>query len=226
MPRKPTQPPAAPSLDTLLDDALGGILSQGWDESGGAAQSPPDAPVAPVVAPSKPVLEYPPLPVRGAEPAPVPSTLAVVERSEAAEDDEEDASGLLDIGLLTDLAAGRKGAVEAARAAGVTEAQLQSSLAVALREVDPKEIAKAMGLQAAEQQLKSGAIYGAVLADLVADMAAGRLKPETKIELAKLLANVGRVMPKEDKNVSAGGGFTLNINLAGAGSQPVIIDAN
>ena len=89
----------------------------------------------------------------------------------------------------------------------------------------PEEIAKAMGLQAAEQQLKSGALYGAVLADLVADMAAGRLKPEHKLDLARLLSKVGRVEPREEKGVVAGGGFTLNINL-GAGEKPVVIEAS
>jgi hypothetical protein len=128
--------------------------------------------------------------------------------------------------MLSDLAAGRTTPLEAAEHAGVTTGQLQASLAVALREVPPDEIAKAMGLQAAEQQLKSGAIYGAVLADLVADMAAGRLKPEVKIELAKLLAKVGRIEPKEAKDAGTGGGFILNISVGAAPAQPITIESN
>lgn len=154
--------------------------------------------------------EYPPVPVREAPQEAPP----------------EGDRGVMDIGLLADLAAGRKTAVEAARFAGVSVDEIQSSLAVALREVPPEEIAKAMGLQAAEQQLKSGALYGAVLADLVADMAAGRLKPETKIELAKLLARVGRVEPKEEKGAGVGGGFVLNIQLGANDPKPVIVEAS
>lgn len=154
--------------------------------------------------------DYPPVPVREPDPpVPVP----------------EGERGMMDIGLLADLAAGRKTADEAARFAGVSVDEIQASLAVALREVPPEEIAKAMGLQAAEQQLKSGALYGAVLADLVRDMAEGRLKPETKIELAKLLARVGRVEPKDEKGAGAGGGFTLNIMLGAGDRQPVTIEA-
>lgn len=155
--------------------------------------------------------DYPPVPVREPDPpVPVP----------------EGERGMMDIGLLADLAAGRKTADEAARFAGVSVDEIQASLAVALREVPPEEIAKAMGLQAAEQQLKSGALYGAVLADLVRDMAEGRLKPETKIELAKLLARVGRVEPKDEKGAGAAGGFTLNIMLGSNDPKPVIIDAH
>jgi hypothetical protein len=116
--------------------------------------------------------------------------------------------------------------VEAAQAAGVTTDQIQSALATALHEVDPREIAKALGLQAAEQQLKSGALYGAVLHDLVLDMQSGRLKPDLKIELAKLLARVGRIEPKEDKGTAVGQGFVLNINLGAAGPTPVTINAD
>lgn len=182
----------------VLDAVLGGIVGQGWEDT-----APPQA--------AAPLPEYPPLPVREPQPDPEPPS-----------DSER---GVMDIGLLADLAAGRKTAEQAARFAGVSVDEIQSSLAVALREVPPEEIAKAMGLQAAEQQLKSGALYGAVLADLVADMACGRLKPETKIELAKLLARVGRVEPKEDKGAGAGSGFTLNIMLGAGDPRPVIIDA-
>ena len=153
--------------------------------------------------------DYPPVPVREPDPpAPVP----------------EGERGMMDIGLLADLAAGRKTADEAARFAGVSVDEIQASLAVALREVPPEEIAKAMGLQAAEQQLKSGAIYGAVLADLVADMAEGRLKPEHKLDLARLLSRVGRIEPKEEKGAGVGGGFRLNI-VIGGDTPPVIVEA-
>lgn len=208
-----------------LDSALGCIVGQGWDD--GSATTPDvGIPTSDLATPepsndaglqkpeppqqATPTPEYPPLPVRPADVEPEPPA-----------DSER---GVMDIGLLADLAAGRKTAEQAAAFAGVSVSDIQSSLATALREVPPEEIAKAMGLQAAEQQLKSGAIYGAVLADLVADMAEGRLKPETKIELAKLLARVGRVEPKEDKGVGAGGGFVLNINLGNA-ERPVTIDA-
>lgn len=195
-----------------LDALLGGLVNQGWEDPPPVPEAaPPKADIVIPISVENQALtepEYPPVPVREAPQEATP----------------EGDRGVMDIGLLTDLAAGRKTAVEAARFAGVSVDEIQSSLAVALREVPPEEIAKAMGLQAAEQQLKSGALYGAVLADLVADMAAGRLKPETKIELAKLLARVGRVEPKEDKGVGAGGGFVLNINLGNA-ERPVTIDA-
>lgn len=193
-----------------LDEALGSILTQGWSDP-----APPGEDVQHAVSPPRGELEtvpsYPPLPQRDDEPAAPPG-------------DEAPPGALLDIGLLTDLATGKKGAVAAAQAAGVTPQQLQSSLAIALRDVPPEEIAKALGLQAAEQQLKSGALYGAVLADLIADMAVGRLKPEIKVELAKLLARIGRVEPKEAKDVAAGGGFVLNIQVGGA-AAPVTIEA-
>ena len=185
-----------------LDAALGSLTR--WD----------DTPTEPVADQSEktslsPEPEYPPVPVREEPPAATP----------------EGDRGVMDIGLLADLAAGRKTAVEAARFAGVSVDEIQSSLATALREVPPEEIAKAMGLQAAEQQLKSGALYGAVLADLVADMAAGRLKPEHKLEMAKLLARVGRVEPKEEKGAGVGGGFRLNI-VIGGDTPPVIVEAS
>lgn len=190
------------------------------------------------------LLEYPPLPVRDALPAVVKPKRGRVGKEEAKEmarqamteagiehdvdepppDDQERHRGLLDIGLLSDLATGKKTALEAAEAAGITTAEVHSSLATALRDVDPKEIAKAMGIQAAEQQLKSGALYGVVLSELVNDMLNGRLSPMAKLDLAKLLANVGKIMPKEDKNVAAGGGFVLNISMGGA-PQPITIEA-
>lgn len=233
-----------PSMDDLLDGALGSILNQGWNEAPGQsseqwkALTPVATPVETVADPTPargrvdPIPgEYPPLPVRDdvahyLEPQPHGGALM---RSPAQPEDDPDPvapqRAVMDIGLLADLAAGRKTAAQAAAFAGVSADQVQSSLALALREVPPDEIAKALGLQAAEQQLKSGAIYGVVLADLVADMASGRLKPEVKIELAKLLARVGRVEPKDDKSAGAGNGFVLNISM-GAGQQPIIIDAN
>ncbi|OWT55259.1 hypothetical protein CEY11_21350 [Candidimonas nitroreducens] len=123
----------------------------------------------------------------------------------------------LSIGQLAELAMGRM-------PPGVTPEDAQSELAVMLREVDPKEIEKAMGLQAAEQQLKSGAFYGAVLADLIKDMAAGGLKPELKIKLATLLARVGRVDPKDDGPAGMGSGFQLIINMDAAARAPVTVD--
>lgn len=201
-----------------LDAALGAIVDLGWEDKS-APQRVPEA-----ITP-EPIAEYPPAPVRPtraalAAPTPVPAPRP----TPAPEESGEAVGGVLDIGMLTDLAAGRTTAQQAADRAGVSVAQLQSSLATALREVPPEEITKALGLQAAEQQLKSGALYGAVLADLVADMAAGRLKAETKIELAKLLARVGRIEPKEDKGAGVGNGFVLNISL-GAGREPVTIEA-
>lgn len=189
-----------------LDAALGGIVGQGWVDT-----PEPDVGNPTTLQDQPPTPEYPPLPVRPADAEPEPPGGA--ER------------GVMDIGLLADLAAGRKTAEQAAQFAGVSVDEIQSSLAVALREVPPEEIAKAMGLQAAEQQLKSGALYGAVLADLVADMAFGRLKPETKIELAKLLARVGRIEPKDEKGAGAGGGFTLNIMMGAGDPKPITIEA-
>lgn len=210
-----------------LDAQLANLVNSGWD-------APPAAAPAPVAStPAEPVIErtpppkYPPLPVRPGvdeylEPQPHGGAL---KRSEAVPTGEPSRVPV-NIGLLADLAAGRRTPAQVATAAGVTQQDLEAELATTLREVDPKEIAKALGIQAAEQQLKSGALYGAVLADLVHDMSSGRLKAEQKIELAKLLAKVGRIEPKEEKNVGVGGGFTLNINLGGqAPAAPIVIDA-
>lgn len=207
-----------------LDEALGSILAQGWSDP--ATPSAEDAPAPGGALEPAPV--YPPLPQRddGVHTYLEPQVHGgALKRSEfvGTPPDDDAPRGMMDIGLLTDLATGKKGAVAAAQAAGVTPQQLQSSLAIALREVPPEEIAKALGLQAAEQQLKSGALYGAVLADLVGDMALGRLKPEVKVELAKLLARIGRVEPKEAKDASTSS-FVLNISM-GAAAQPVTIEA-
>lgn len=209
-----------------IDTLLGDILSQGWDD------------------PPAPAPEYPPLPTRDvALPEPParkprarkePAALAIVAADEPAltqeddtppDTDQDEPHGLFDIGLLSDLATGRKGALEAAQAAGLTTAEVQSQLATALRDVDPTELAKALGMQAAEQQLKSGAIYGVVLSELVRDMMNGRMTAGAKIDLAKLLASVGKIMPKEDKTVGAGGGFVLNISMGASPAQPITIEA-
>lgn len=150
----------------------------------------------------------------------------VVSAPNVPDDEPDDAvESLYDLGLLSDLAAGRISAADAAAASGKTEGEVHSALATALREVDPKELIKALGLQAAEQRLKSGALYGAVLHDLVLDMASGRLKPETKIELAKMLSKVAGLEPKEDKTVGAGSGFVLNISMGPAAPQQVTIES-
>lgn len=227
MPRKAPKPP---SLDDVLDDALGKIVSSGWDDEpapatlANAGPQPGDSDLDRRLD-AAPLPTYPPLPVKEKAYA-VAAEAEPTQKAGTPETDENEPGGVLDIGLLTDLATGRKGAVEAAEAAGVTHAQLQSSLATALHGIDPGEIAKALGIQAAEQQLKSGALYGAVLFDLVADMKAGRMKPDHKIELAKLLAKVGRIEPKEDKGVAAGGGFVLNIQMGQATPPVVTIEAD
>lgn len=240
--------PSTDPLD-LIDSLLGDVLASGWGDEPAAkvllepAKTPPPPEVKQVLLEP----EYPPLPVKGGMPPAVKRTRApLVDKAQALalakeamdeggitymdgddtppETDEEPRGALLNIGLLTDLATGRKSALDAAEAAGITPAEVQTQLATALRDVDPKEIAKALALQAGEQQLKSGAIYGVVLHELVTDMMQNRLTPSLKIELAKLLANVGKIMPKEDKTVAAGSGFTLNISM-GASPQPVTIEA-
>lgn len=234
MPRKPP-PVAAPSLDDQVDTLLGNLLSSGWDDEVGqavaevAAPAPAPKPAKPAPVVKSPQPDYPPLPVRdGMYEMPMvgqkdPSEPGMLVNASGAADEAPPRFGPpMDIGLLTDLATGRPGAFAAAEAAGFTQEDLQSSLALALRDTPPAEIAKALGLQAAEQQLKSGALYGAVLAALVNDMATGRMRAETKIELAKMLAKVGRLEPKEEK-LAAGGGFTLNISM-GSSPQPIIID--
>lgn len=205
MPKRPEH------LEDQLDRALDIILNSGWDET-----SEP-APETLAVEP-EPEPEYPPLPVPMDE-------MGRPLSAETHQDDEDGPRRVLDIGLLTDLATGKKSALAVAEAAGVAPDALQSQLATALREVPPEEITKAMGIQAAEQQLKSGALYGAVLSDLVSDMVSGRMKTEHKLELAKLLARVGRVEPKDDKSVGAGGGFVLNISVGAADPRPITIES-
>ncbi len=232
-----------PTLDDQLSSALDNLLSQGWDEpmapaapretiddaaAKRAAGVKPSDPRNLAVKRADPAPTYPPLPVRTVttyEHPPVhPQGPPIDVMAPDTEDDEEPPGGVLNIGLLTDLASGRKTAQQAADAAGLTVGDIQTQLATALHEMDPKEIAKAMGVQAAEQQLKSGALYGAVLSELVRDMIAGRMKPETKIELAKMLAKNGAIEPKDQKGVVAGNGFVLNINLGSVKQEPVIIN--
>lgn len=200
-------PESSVSLENALDAALAKVVAEGFDgppvpvEPAGEPETgvPPDAPVA--AQPDPP------------EDEPEGETLPAGQAARA-----------VNIGLLADLAVGRMSPAQAAQATGLTQAQLQSDLALALKEVDPKEIARAMGLQAAEQQLTSGAIYGVVLADLVGDMLAGRLKSEHKLDLAKLLAKVGRIEPKDEKGAALGSGFQLNIVFGGE-PKPVVIEA-
>lgn len=232
-------------IDSLLDD----ILSSGWSDT----PAPEQTAIREIRVPeSEP--EYPPVPTRD-EPAPVPRGRKKTTKIETptgilfdmpypgqdnpdepgmlvemparadAPDELDDPTGLYDLGILSSLAAGRISTSQAAEATGHTEGEVQSALATALREVDPGELVKALGLQAVEQQLKSGALYGAVLHDLVLDMSSGRLKPEHKLELAKLLAKVGKLEPKEDKSVGAGGGFTLNISMGQAAPQQITLEA-
>lgn len=197
-------------VEDQLDGALSDILNAGWSD-------PPSVELPAELEAESQEPEYPPLPV------PMDEMGRPIEPHDP--DDEDAPRGVFDLGLLTDLATGKKSAVEAAEAAGVTPEALQSQLAVALRQVPPEEINKALGLQAAEQQLKSGALYGAVLSDLVNDMLTGRMKISEKLELAKILARVGRVEPKEDKSTGIGGGFVLNISLGSSDPKPITIEA-
>lgn len=229
-------------LDGLLDAALGDILTGGWSDPLVGDQTPAPDDAQPVVA-ETPLPKYPPLPVREDQ-APrqavkktTPPAGTVTERleaqphggalkrSETSEGDEPGDTSMFSLGVLSDLASGRATPADITARTGVSEDDLHDQLATALHGMDPKEIAKAIGIQAAEQQLKSGALYGAVLADLTSDLIGGRLKPDIKIELAKLLAKNGRIEPKDDKTVGAGGGFTLNINM-GASVQPITIVAD
>lgn len=219
-----------PDLEAQLDQAIDAILADDWGMPASAAPTAPTTRPAPLPRQAAPQPAQAP---RTYLPLPVPTDefgepLQARSAPDDALDDpmnEEAVERVLDIGLLTDLATGRKSAIEAARAAGVTPERMQSQLAVALREIPPEEIAKALGIQAAEQQLKSGALYGAVLSALVNDMLSGRMKPSDKLELAKLLARVGRVEPKDEKGVGAGGGFVLNIQLGNNDPKPITIEA-
>jgi len=222
MPRK-TQDPSA-----QLDDALGDVLSGGWDTPPDPEPVEPPAPAsieavwsehrnesasaaARVVKPDGEIVRFEDLPL-------------------PPEDDDEPKhplqgeSGMLSMGLLADLAAGRATPEQAAARSGVDVGQLDAALALTLRDMEPADIAKALNLQAVEQQLKSGALYGAVLHALTLDLATGKMPATVKIELAKLLGKNGRIEPKEEK-AQAGGGFVLNISL-GAAAQPVTIESN
>lgn len=221
-----------------LDNALAGILNSSWDTpatsappaedlghdlTGGEADplvEPASQPTAPTPEPEEPASHIVARAL-GQEPVRIP----LPEPEPEYDPDVDTSRARLGLGALVDLASGRKSATAIAAQAGVTDAELHDRLATALKTVPPEEIGKAMGLQAAEQQLKSGAVYGAVLADLVQDMLHDRLKPETKIELAKMLARIGKLEPKEDRNAGVGGGFILNISLGNTDPAPITIES-
>lgn len=126
---------------------------------------------------------------------------------------------------LTAMAVGRATPEEVARASGVKQEVVEESLATMLRQIPPEEVARALGIQATEQQLKSGAFYGAVVADLMVDLGAGRLKPDEKLKLATLLGKNGKIEPKEAAATgNAGQAFVLNISM-GADRPPVVIES-
>lgn len=185
-----------------VEDILRVLVDDGWE----AAQS-----ALPVVADT-------PVPVVPATPGDPPP------EDDELRDESASAPVLSDLGLLTDLATGRKDATEVARAAGLSVPELQEQVAYTLAEIEPEEIQRVIGLQAIQQQIKSGALYGSVLASLARDLVEGRLTPAHKLEMAKVLAKIGRVEPREEKGVAVGGGFTLNINVGG-GAPPVVIEA-
>lgn len=210
-----------------FDAALGAIVASGWGESRPRLDAG-SAPIVPATArraaPQEPIeaLEYqahggalkrvvePPLPARR-------------ERDEDQEPEPPN-KAIMDIGLLSDFVTGSRSAEDTAAAAGVTINELHSALATTLAQVDPRELAKAMGVQIAVTQLKAGAVFNALLADLVEDIRAGRAKADVKLELMKILKGIGRLEPKEEKGVVPGGGFQLNINIGGA--APVTIDTS
>lgn len=201
-----------------VEDILRALVDGGWEDSQPVAVSATQA------VSSDPVQTF------ASAPASIP--LPALANDDGASDYDPDdpdtptppAQILADIGLLSELAVGRKDAAAVARQAGMSLDALQSQVAVTLAEVPPEDIARVVGLQAAQQQLKSGAIYGAVLATLADDLIHGRMNTANKLEMAKLLARVGRVEPREDKSVNVGSGFTLNINL-GEHTPPVVIEA-
>lgn len=229
-------------FDAALDAMLGEALNSGWDDAPPVAAAPAPEPVAP---------EYPPLPVRE-YPVPdarstagkkatiatnearaqvsallgLPSNLTADQDASIDEGDLPANKRLLNIGMLSDLATSRMTPQQAADTAGVTLAEMQQGLATELAQIDPKEIAKAMGIQAAQEQLKAGALFGAVVNDLIADMVEGRLTPQLKLQLLEMLGVIGRIKPKEDKSVGAGGGFILNISVGNSDPKPVTIEAD
>lgn len=227
--------PSTPALDlAAFDAALGAVTASGWGPSPQFDRPGLDAGLpAPLGQPM-------PEPVREAaqtwlqetrEPQAHGGELKRVEYKEPAIDDSERSEvptkALLDVGILSDLVSGVRTPHQAAADAGVTQEQLHSALAVTLSQVDPREIAKAMGVQVAATQLKAGAVWNAILADLLNDIQTGRAKADVKLELLKVLKGVARLEPREDKGVGAGGGFSLNINIsAGDTVKPVVIDAN
>lgn len=240
-------------LDNLLDAALGAVLSAGWDDEPAPAIEQDDqrqvaAPKFPplpmkepvkrarkqqdVAAPtsteltSKSVDSQIPQNLNINTPAPAEPLGLFDPRPPQDETDEEDDGASFSIGMLTDLATGRMTPQQAAASVGLPVSSLQEALATELRNSTPDDIAKALAIQASEQQLKSGAIYGAVLFDLVRDMSQGRLQPKEKIKFAELLSAVGRIMPKEAKEAGTGGGFTLNIQMGLSDPKTIVLDNN
>lgn len=214
-----------------MDDALGAILDTDWQTQTIHAEPEP-APEPEVVATKEQAITAPTAseqPEPSLTPVPTQTNAVAAPDSSPSTGYDEDADpseeGITDIGMLARLATGRTTAEQAAQMTGMTLDEIESALATTLQEVSPEDIAKAMGVQAAHQQLKSGAIYGVVLADLVRDLRLGKLDPSRKLELARMLARVGKIEPKEDKNVGTGSGFVLNISMGNADPQPIIIEA-
>jgi hypothetical protein len=230
--RSPKSAASPPVVDLPgFDQALGAIVASGWSQPhqslDAGFQEVPEPLQQPLPAPmQEPArqwieeqrqvvaqaqgLQYPPLPAR--------------RERDPDQEVEPPNKALLDIGLLTDFVTGSRNAEDTAAAAGVTINELHSALATTLAQVDARELAKAMGVQVAVTQLKAGAVFNALLADLVEDIRAGRAKADVKLELMKILKGVGRLEPREDKGVGIGGGFQLNINI-GQGVPPVTIEA-
>jgi hypothetical protein len=221
-----------PKSDALLPDLDGiearlqALVGSGWTSAQPSLAEPLEAPAAPlpVSAPQTTYDVVASAPPAGLAYAPEPVLPARRERTEDQEP-EPAHKAILDVGLLADFVTGARSANDTAEAAGVTINELHSALATTLQHIDAKELAKAMGVQIAVTQLKAGAVFNALLADLVEDIRMGRAKADTKIELMKILKGVGRLEPKEDKGIGAGSGFQLNINI-GAGTPPVVIESN
>lgn len=224
----------SPQIDLAgIDAALGAIVGSGWADPPQEPQARLDAGLEPlepatqrrVAAPEGPVVVMEPQTHGGALARVQEVTLPAQRVRDDSQEPEPPNKAILDIGLLSDYVSGQRSAQDTAEAAGVTLNELHSTLATTLSQVDPRELAKAMGVQVTVTQLKAGAVFNAVLADLLEDIRSGRAKADTKLELLKILKGVGRLEPKEDKGMAPGTGFSLNINI-GAGAQPVTINAS
>jgi hypothetical protein len=211
--------PNKPPVDlTAFDAALGAVVASGWQDD---ARTRPDAglPAPATTAPAAGQPYYPPVPTREEVPELPPD-----------EDGEprRPAQRMLDIGLLSDFVTGARSAQDTATQAGVTLDELHSALATTLAQADPKELAKAMGLQISATQLKAGAVFNALLADVLEDIRLGRAKTDLKLELMKLLGRIGRLEPKEEKNAGAGA-FQVVIDMGGVRAAPppvTVIESN